>query len=146
MAYEVLARKWRPQSFDTLVGQPHVSRTLTNAIEADRLAHAYIFSGLRGVGKTTVARLLAKAVNCEKGPTADTCGECPSCREIAEGSSMDVVELDAATHTGVDDVAPGGALPTRGARSCPTRSPSSRRTGGEKAWSCRSPSPRTSPC
>jgi len=102
--YQVLARKWRPKSFDELVGQDHVARTLRNSIEAKRLAHAYIFAGLRGTGKTTVARILAKCLNCEKGPTATPCGKCAPCREIAEGRAMDVLEMDAATRTGVDDV------------------------------------------
>jgi DNA polymerase-3 subunit gamma/tau len=104
MTYQVLARTWRPQRFEELLGQDAVVQTLRNALAAGTLGHAYLFSGLRGVGKTTAARLLAKAVNCAEGPTPDPCGECVSCREIAEGSSLDVVELDAATHTGVDDV------------------------------------------
>lgn len=104
MSYQVLARSWRPQVFGDVIGQEAVVRTLQNALNSDTLGQAYLFSGLRGVGKTTAARLLAKAVNCEQGPTAEPCGECVSCREIAEGSSLDVVEVDAATHTGVDDV------------------------------------------
>ena len=104
MAYSVLARSWRPQRFDDLLGQDGVVRTLCNAIEGDTLGHAYLFSGLRGVGKTTVARLLAKAVNCVDGPSASPCGECESCREIAAGSSLDVVELDGASNRGIDDV------------------------------------------
>lgn len=104
MSYQVLARSWRPQVFADVIGQEAVVRTLQNALNSETLGHAYLFSGLRGVGKTTVARLLAKAVNCEKGPTAEPCGECVSCREISDGSSLDVVEVDAATHTGVDDV------------------------------------------
>jgi len=104
VSYRVLARTWRPQSFDDLLGQTAVVRTLRNAIESQTMAHAYLFSGLRGVGKTTAARLFARAVNCVRGPTPDPCGECVSCVEIAAGSSLDVVELDAATHTGVDDV------------------------------------------
>ena len=102
--YRVLARSYRPQKFAELLGQEAVVRTLQNALETGTLGHAYLFSGLRGVGKTTAARLLAKAVNCEKGPAPEPCGECVSCQEITEGSSLDVVEIDAATHTGVDNV------------------------------------------
>src|SRR6266404_3139904 len=83
MSYQVIARKWRPQTFDDLVGQQHVTETLKNAIKNDRVAHAYIFSGARGVGKTTAARILAKAMNCVKGPTPEPCGECDSCKEVA---------------------------------------------------------------
>ncbi len=104
MTYQVLARTWRPQRFSELFGQDAVVQTLSNALDSGTFGQAYLFSGLRGVGKTTVARLLAKAVNCVKGPTAEPCGECVSCREIAEGSSIDVMEIDAATNTGVDDV------------------------------------------
>lgn len=104
MSYQVLARAFRPQAFADLLGQDAVVQTLRNALSGGTLAHAYLFSGLRGVGKTTAARLLAKAVNCERGPTPEPCGKCVSCVDIAAGSSLDVVELDAATHTGVDDV------------------------------------------
>ena len=104
VSYQVLARSWRPQRFADLLGQDAVVQTLSNALGSDALGHAYLFSGLRGVGKTTAARLLAKAVNCAEGPTATPCGECDSCLEIADGSSIDVVEIDAATHTGVDQV------------------------------------------
>jgi DNA polymerase III subunit gamma/tau len=104
MSYQVIARKWRPQTFSDLVGQSHVTSTLANAIKNDRVAHAYIFSGARGVGKTTAARILAKAMNCVKGPTADPCGECDSCKEIAAGTSLDVIEIDAASNRGIDQI------------------------------------------
>ena len=104
MAYQVIARKWRPQTFRDLTGQTHVTETLANAIRNDRVAHAYIFSGARGVGKTTAARILAKALNCVHGPTADPCGECDSCKEIAAGSSLDVIEIDAASNRGIDQI------------------------------------------
>ncbi len=104
MSYQVIARKWRPQTFDDLVGQQHVTETLKNAIKNDRVAHAYIFSGARGVGKTTAARILAKALNCINGPTAQPCGECDSCKEIATGSSLDVIEIDAASNRGIDQI------------------------------------------
>jgi len=104
MSYQVLARSWRPQTFDDVLGQEAVVTTLRNAIGSGTLGHAYLFSGLRGVGKTTAARLLSKAVNCAEGPTPTPCGECPSCVEIAAGSSVDVIEIDGATHTGIDQV------------------------------------------
>ncbi len=104
MSYQVIARKWRPQTFSDLVGQSHVTSTLANAIKNDRVAHAYIFSGARGVGKTTAARILAKALNCVKGPTAEPCGECDSCKEIAAGTSLDVIEIDAASNRGIDQI------------------------------------------
>jgi len=104
MTYQVLARTWRPQHFSELFGQDAVVQTLSNALSTSTFGQAYLFSGLRGVGKTTAARLLAKAVNCAEGPTAEPCGRCDSCREVAEGSSIDVIEMDAATHTGVDEV------------------------------------------
>jgi DNA polymerase-3 subunit gamma/tau len=104
MTYQVLARAWRPQRFADLLGQEPVVQTLRNALETGTFGQAYLFSGLRGVGKTTAARLLARAVNCASGPTAEPCGECDSCREIAAGASIDVIEMDAATNTGVDDV------------------------------------------
>jgi len=111
MTYQVIARKWRPQTFDEVTGQEHITRTLRNAVEHERLHHAYLFSGARGVGKTTTARLLAKAVNCHKSdrPTPTPCrttdaDACASCREIAEGRSIDVLEIDAASNTGVDNV------------------------------------------
>jgi len=104
MSYQVIARKWRPQTFSDLVGQSHVTSTLANAIKNNRVAHAYIFSGARGVGKTTAARILAKAMNCAKGPTAEPCGECDSCKEIAAGTSLDVIEIDAASNRGIDQI------------------------------------------
>ena len=104
MSYQVIARKWRPQTFAEIVGQQHVTRTLQNAIQSGRVAHAYIFSGARGVGKTTTARILAKALNCIHGPTPTPCNECDSCREIAAGSSLDVLEIDAASNRGIDQV------------------------------------------
>jgi DNA polymerase-3 subunit gamma/tau len=104
MSYQVIARKWRPQTFADLVGQQHVTETLANAIKNNRVAHAYIFSGARGVGKTTAARILAKAMNCVKGPTAEPCGECDSCKEIAAGTSLDVIEIDAASNRGIDQI------------------------------------------
>jgi DNA polymerase III subunit gamma/tau len=102
--YRVLARKYRPQRFSELIGQDAMVTTLANAIKRDRLAHAFLLTGVRGVGKTTTARLIAKALNCEKGPTIDPCGVCEPCVAIAEGRHMDVVEMDAASNTGVDDV------------------------------------------
>jgi DNA polymerase-3 subunit gamma/tau len=104
MSYQVIARKWRPQKFDDVVGQQAVTRTLKNALASGRLAQAFVFAGPRGVGKTTTARILARALNCEKGPTADPCGTCESCVEIAEGRDMDVLEIDAATNTKVETV------------------------------------------
>ena len=104
MAYQVLARKWRPQRFDDVIGQRGVTETLRNAIASKRIAQSFVFAGPRGVGKTTTARILARALNCEKGPTADPCGVCDACVEIAEGRDIDVFEIDAATHTQVDKV------------------------------------------
>src|SRR5580704_11890361 len=104
MSYQVIARKWRPQTFADVVGQQHVTRTLANAVQSGRVAHAYIFSGARGVGKTTTARILAKALNCVHGPTSSPCNQCDSCREITAGSSLDVLEIDAASNRGIDQV------------------------------------------
>ena len=108
-AYRVLARKYRPQTFDALIGQDAMVQTLGNAIKRDRLAHAFLMTGVRGVGKTSTARLIAKALNCvgpdgHGGPTISPCGVCEPCRAIAEGRHIDVIEMDAASHTGVDDV------------------------------------------
>src|SRR5215831_2529129 len=110
MSYVVLARKWRPMSFEDLIGQEHVSRTLANAIQSGRIAHAFLFTGVRGVGKTTSARLLAKCLNCVgpdgrvAGPTATPCNECSPCREITSGQDLDVQEIDGASYNGVDEV------------------------------------------
>src|SRR5262245_37344922 len=104
MSYQVIARKWQPQRFDDVVGQQAVTRTLRNALASGRLAQAFVFAGPRGVGKTTTARILARALNCVKGPTNEPCGVCDACVEIAEGRDIDVQEIDAATHTGVDNV------------------------------------------
>ena len=104
MAYQVLARKWRPQRFDEVVGQQPVTRTLRNAIASGRVAHAFVFAGPRGCGKTTTARILAKALNCVKGPAPEPCGACDACVEIAQGRDIDVLEIDAASHTGIDNI------------------------------------------
>lgn len=104
MAYEALARKWRPKGFDEVVGQGHVTRALANAISLGKIHHAYLFAGTRGVGKTTFARILARALNCEKGPVASPCQVCASCREIFAGTAVDVQEIDGASNTGIDDV------------------------------------------
>ena len=104
MSYQVLARKWRPQRFDDVIGQQAVTRTLRNAITSGRIAHAFVFAGQRGSGKTTTARILARALNCVKGPTAEPCGVCDACVEIAQGRDIDVLEIDAASHTGIDTI------------------------------------------
>ena len=104
MSYKVIARKYRPQTFGEIVGQQHVTKTLGNAIQSNRVAHAYIFSGVRGVGKTTTARILAKALNCERGPTAEPDNTCVSCLEISAGTSLDVLEIDAASNRGIDQI------------------------------------------
>jgi DNA polymerase-3 subunit gamma/tau len=104
MSYQVLARKWRPRKFSELVGQEHVVRALTNALDTGRMHHAYLFTGTRGVGKTTIARIFAKSLNCERGQSADPCGECSVCTAVDEGRFVDLLEIDAASNTGVDDV------------------------------------------
>src|SRR5215475_7051844 len=110
MSYQVLARKYRPQKFSDVIGQEHVTRTLQNAIEQQRIAHGYIFSGHRGIGKTTIARILAMALNCRgkdgkaDRPQPEPCGVCDSCTEIRASSSVDVIEIDAATNRGIDEI------------------------------------------
>src|SRR5580658_3663568 len=102
--YTVVARRYRPQQFADLVGQEPVARALINALQSNRVAHAYLFTGVRGVGKTSTARILAKALNCVKGPTATPCNECESCLSIAGGEDMDVIEIDGASNRGIDEV------------------------------------------
>ncbi len=104
MPYTVFALKWRPKNFDEIIGQPHIVATLKNAIQKDRLAHAYLFAGPRGVGKTSTARILAKALNCKDGPTVTSCQKCASCLEIAQGRSLDVIEVDGASNRGIDEI------------------------------------------
>ena len=104
MAYQVLARKWRPQTFAEVVGQEHISRTLRNAIIQNRIGHAYLFVGSRGIGKTTTARIFAKALNCANNVDGEPCCQCQSCREVAAGTSMDVIEIDGASHNKVEHI------------------------------------------
>ena len=103
MSYQVLARKWRPRNFSEVIGQAHVLKALINALDSDRLHHAYLFTGTRGVGKTTLARVLAKALNCEQGVSSQPCGTCSACVEIDEGRFVDLIEVDAASRTKVDE-------------------------------------------
>ena len=104
MDYIALYRRWRPQDFDSLVGQDHIRTALTNALDTGKIAHAYLFTGPRGTGKTSTARILAKALNCEKGPNAHPCNQCENCLRATEGSSMDVFEIDAASNRGIDEI------------------------------------------
>ena len=104
LSYLAIARKYRPATFDEIVGQEHVTRTLRNAIARDRVHHAFLFTGARGVGKTTAARALAKSLNCAEGPTAQPCGSCTSCTEVSQGSSPDLIEIDGASNNSVDDI------------------------------------------
>ena len=104
MSYQVIARKWRPQNFEEVIGQTATAQTLRNAILQNRIAHAYLFAGARGVGKTSTARILAKALNCVQGPTANPCNVCDACTEITSGNSLDVLEIDAASNRGIDEI------------------------------------------
>ncbi len=104
MSYQALYRTWRPQKFEDVVGQKHVTKTLQNALLQEKVSHAYLFSGPRGTGKTTIAKVFAKAINCEHAPVAEPCNECPSCLGITQGSISDVLEIDAASNNGVDEI------------------------------------------
>ncbi len=102
--YLVFARKYRPQRFEDVVGQAHIARTLQNGVRTGRVAHAYLFCGTRGIGKTSMARILARALNCEQGPTPEPCGQCEPCRRIATGDDIDVMEIDGASNRGIDEI------------------------------------------
>ncbi len=104
MSYIVLARKYRPQTFDEVVGQDHITELLKKSIQVNRLAHAYLFCGPRGIGKTSCARILAKSLNCQEGPTINPCGKCSMCCEITNGNSFDVIEIDGASNRGIDEI------------------------------------------
>jgi len=104
VSYQALYRTWRPQKFEDVVGQKHVTKTLQNALLQEKVSHAYLFSGPRGTGKTTIAKVFAKAINCEHAPVAEPCNECPSCLGITQGSISDVLEIDAASNNGVDEI------------------------------------------
>ena len=155
MSYQVLARKYRPQKFSEVIGQEHVTHTLTNAIEQGRIAHGYIFSGHRGIGKTTVARILAMALNCRSAdhPVAEPCGVCDSCTEIRAGNAVDVIEIDAATNRGIDEIRELREAARYRPSMKPTRSPTRLSMRCSRFWKSRPatsylclprPSPKTS--